>query len=95
MVNVKTLLEAFLNMSLRSAGFIDEAFSLVKIKISSKRQIIRISELPDSGLKEFCCLSNIVYSKTWSFTKFVIVQKFLYVSNHNSIQVKLNYTAQA
>jgi hypothetical protein len=33
-VDVQTLLEAFLNMSLRSAFFIDEAFFLVKSKIS-------------------------------------------------------------
>ena len=31
-VDVQTFLQAFLNMSLRSACFIDEAFFLVKIK---------------------------------------------------------------
>jgi hypothetical protein len=58
-VDVQTFLEAFLNMSLKSAYFIDEVFFLVKSKTSSlgttflKCQIIRISELPDVRLKEF------------------------------------------
>jgi hypothetical protein len=52
-VDVRTLLEAFFNVSLRSACFIDEAFSQVKSKTSSlgttllKCHIIRISELFD------------------------------------------------
>jgi hypothetical protein len=56
------LLEAFLNMSLRSACFNDEACVLVKSKMFVhgttllKCCVIRISKLSDVGLKESCCM---------------------------------------
>jgi len=59
--DVQTHLEAFVNMSLRSACFNDEAFFLMKSKTSSlgttlhKCRIIRISKLLDVRLKQFCC----------------------------------------
>jgi hypothetical protein len=61
-VDVQTLLEAFLNMSLRSACFSNEAFSGKNKPFGLgttilRSQIIRISELLGIGLKEFCCIS--------------------------------------
>jgi hypothetical protein len=50
-------------MSLRSGCFIDEAFFPVKSKTSGlgttllKHQIIRVYELSNNGLKEFCCVT--------------------------------------
>jgi hypothetical protein len=70
-VYVQTFFEAFWNMSLRSACFFDEAFFLVKIKISGlgtallECQIIRISELSHVGVNRFCSIS-----------KFVLLQRF-------------------
>jgi hypothetical protein len=60
-VDVQTLFEAFLNMSVTAACFIDEAFFLVKRKTSGfgttvlKYWIIRISKLSDVRVKEFSC----------------------------------------
>lgn len=62
MVNVRTLLEAFLNLSQRSVSFIDEAFFLVGSKTSSlgtvllKCQIVRISRLLDVWVKGLYCI---------------------------------------
>ena len=59
---VQTLLEAFLNMSLRYACFNNETFFPDKIRTSSlgntylQCQIFRIFKLLDVGLKEFCCI---------------------------------------
>jgi hypothetical protein len=56
---VQPLLEALLNMSLRSACIIDKNFP-GKSKISSlgttvlKCEIFKINELVDIGLREFC-----------------------------------------
>ena len=60
-VVVHTLLKTFLNMSLRSACFTDEACFWQKQNFwswdySPQHQIIRISELSDNGFKEFCCI---------------------------------------
>jgi len=60
-VDVWTHLEAFFNMSMRCACFIDAAFFWGKTKASYLGsplltcQIIRISEYSDIRLKEFCC----------------------------------------
>jgi hypothetical protein len=59
--DVRTLLEAFLDMSQRSACAINVALFLVQSKTSGLRttllkcRIIRVSKLLDVGLKEFCC----------------------------------------
>jgi hypothetical protein len=59
-VDIQTLLEAFLNMPLRSACFIDEGFLWKKTKLAVlgllKCWIIRISNLLDIFLKEFCSI---------------------------------------
>jgi len=61
LVDAQTLLETFLDMSLRYACYISEVF-LIKSKTSSleitllKCQIIWVSKLLDIGLKEFCCI---------------------------------------
>jgi len=61
MYDVQTLLKAYLNMSLRSACFIDESI-LVKVKTSGhgttffKCQIIRISILLDIRVKKLSCM---------------------------------------
>jgi hypothetical protein len=60
MVDGQTHLEAFLNMSLKSAGFTDKVFFSGESKISSlgttlhKCQVIRFSKLKDTGLNKFC-----------------------------------------
>ena len=60
MIGVQILLEVLLNWYLRSACFNNEAFSGQKSKtfgiwiIIQKCWIIRISELQDVGLTEFC-----------------------------------------
>jgi hypothetical protein len=48
----------------------------------------RLSELINFRLKEFCCTSNTLCSKTGSLTKFVRVQKFLYESNQHTLEIK-------
>lgn len=53
MVDIQTLLEAFMNLSLWSAFFIDETLFLVKSKISSFRLLSSNARLLDDGLKEF------------------------------------------
>ena len=60
MVGVQTHVEASLNISLRSACFIDKRFYLAKNKTSVlgttlKCQIIRISKLMDIRLRKFYC----------------------------------------
>ena len=63
-VDVQTVLQAILNLSLRSYSFTDEAFVLVRSKTSGldtillQRQIINISKLSDAGLNHFCCTLN-------------------------------------
>jgi hypothetical protein len=57
-----TFLEASFNMSLRSACSTDEAIFVVNSEVCVlgttllKYRIVRISELSDAGLKEFCCV---------------------------------------
>jgi hypothetical protein len=63
-VDVQTLLETFLNMTLRSAYFTDEAFLVAKILRTTflKCQIVRSAKLSGAGLKEFyCILLSVVY----------------------------------
>jgi hypothetical protein len=60
-VDVQILLETFLNMPLRSACFIGEAphqggNKVLGLGTNVECQIIRICELSDTGLKEFCCI---------------------------------------
>lgn len=67
-VDVQALLVAFLNMSLRSVSFTDEAFSWLKSKTFSlwttiKCPIIRISGLSNVGLKE--CYCNILFYSSY------------------------------
>jgi hypothetical protein len=67
MVDVHTLLKAFLIMSLRFARFIGEPFFLVKSIFSFlgtdlKCWFIRISGLPDVGMKKFCCKWNVGFN---------------------------------
>jgi hypothetical protein len=63
--DAQTLLEAFLDMSLISDNFTDEHFFQVKSETPIhgtsllKCRIVRISELSDVGLKEFCCICNV------------------------------------
>jgi len=60
-LNIWTLLEAFFNVSLRSACFIYEVFFLVRSKtfnlgiVILKCWIISSSKLSGLRLKEFCC----------------------------------------
>ena len=54
MFGVLTLLEAFLNMSLRFACITDKVFFLAK-STTYGIGIIRISGLSDIKLKEICC----------------------------------------
>jgi len=62
MIDVLTLLEAFLNISLKSACFIDEVNFLVKSKMSGldtiflKCRIIKSSQLSDIKLNKFLCI---------------------------------------
>jgi hypothetical protein len=61
MVDVQTHLEAFLNMSLKSACFNDKPFFSDKNQSSClgttlhKWQVIKFSKLKDNGLNKFCC----------------------------------------
>ena len=62
MVDVQTHLEAFLNMSLKSACFTDNPFFFFPGKNKTfslgttlhKFQVIRFSRLKDTGLNKFC-----------------------------------------
>ena len=62
MIDVLTFLEAFLNISLKSACFIDEAYFLIKSKMSHlditllKCWIISSSQLLDIKLDKFLCI---------------------------------------
>jgi hypothetical protein len=65
-IGLQIFLKAFLNMSLRLACSFDEGFFWVKAKLQnlgllSSSDIIKISELSDTKLKEFCCILKLHY----------------------------------
>lgn len=69
-VDVQTLLETTLNMSLRSGCLTDKTFSDKKENSALgttllKCQINKISNLPDVGLKEFCCTNSGLNKQQW------------------------------
>ena len=59
-VRIQMLLETFLNMSLRSACFIDEGFLLVKSKTPCLGTTLLNAELLDVRLNKFCWTINAV-----------------------------------